>query len=188
MRFVKLPENLVQLSAALATDFDKIADTTRTIRKKLEEQADGKLLKGDEITGWLGEVYGKMLLNGRLVPDEYDYDIVVQDMRVSIKARKGASSGWNITSLISKVKGTDCPTHLMFMQFTNRYSLFRVWLFPWEDLYKNGRFIEKKVRGEHRGYYVRIKPAKDRSYLIYWDDPHWGVEKGQYSGDMLPNL
>jgi len=171
VKFVKLPENLVQLSAALAADFNKIADAIRMIRKRLEEQADGKLLKGDEITGWLGEVYGKMLLNGRLVPDEYDYDAVAQDMRVSIKARKGTSPGWNITSLIPKVKGTDCPTHLMFMQFTDNYSLFRVWLFPWEDLYRNGRFLEKKVRGEHRGYYVRIKPEKDYSYLIYWDDP-----------------
>lgn len=175
MRFVKLPKNLLRLSAALATDFDRIANAIRAIREKLQEQADGKLLKGDEIIGWLGEVYGKMLLKGRLVPDEYDYDIVAQDMRVSVKARKGASAGWNITSLIPKIEGEDCPTHLMFMQFTDSYSLFRVWLFPWEDLYKNGRFIEKRVRSEHRGYYVRIKPARDRGYLIYWDDPHWGV-------------
>jgi hypothetical protein len=177
VRLVKLPENLLQLSADLAADFDEITRVTRTIRMKLQEKADGKLLKGDEITGWLGEVYGKMLLNGRLVSDEYDYDIVAQDMRISIKARKGTSSGWNISSLIPKVEGENCPTHLMFIQFTDSYSLFRVWLFPWKELYGNRRFMEKKVRGEHRGYYVRIKPAKDRDYLIYWDDPYWRMER-----------
>jgi hypothetical protein len=172
VKFIELPENLVKLSDSLAGDFNRITATTRTIRKKLEEHADGKPLKGDEITGWLGEVYGRMLLDGKLVADSYDYDVITKDMRVSIKARKGTSSGWNITSLISRIEGTDCPTHLMFMQFTEDYSLFRVWLFPWGRLHESGRFIEKKVRGEHRGFYVAIRPANDRGYLVYCSEAH----------------
>jgi hypothetical protein len=171
MKLIRLPDNLQKLSASLAPHFDEITDAFRKIKEKLQEYSDGKLLKGDEIIGWLGEIYGKMILNGKLVSDKYNYDIITQNMRISVKARKGTASGWNTTSIIPKVKGNDCPTHLMFIQFKNTYSLFRVWLFPWEDLYNNKRFIEKKVRGEHRGYYIKINKNTDEKYLIYCIEP-----------------
>jgi hypothetical protein len=164
---MQLPQNLQLLSANLEADFKKIDEATQRIKHRLQEHADGKLLKGDEKTGWLGEIYGKMILNGMLVPDEYDYDVKAQDKRVSVKARKGEAHGWEITSIIPKIEGDDCPTHLMFMQFTDSYSIKRVWLFPWKDLHNQERFRVKRVRGEHRGYYVRIKPSLDKKYLIY---------------------
>lgn len=107
------------------------------------------------------------MVNGVLAPDDYDFDIVARDMRISVKARKGTGRGWNITSIIPRIKGEGCPTHLMFIQFTDGYLLFRVWLFPWGNLLEHGRFVEKKVRGEHRGYYVRINPSTDQGCLIY---------------------
>ncbi len=165
-----LPENLQKLSAGLEADFKTIADATKEIRQKLQEYADGKRLKGDEITGWLGEIYGKMLLDGTLVSDQYDYDVKVRGKRVSVKARKGHGHGWQITGIIPRVEGAGCPTHLMFVQFTDSYSINRVWLFPWERLRERGRFIEHKVRGEHRGYYLRIKPSQDREFLCYSKD------------------
>jgi hypothetical protein len=58
----------------LETDFQSINNATNNIKNKLQRHSDGKLLKGDEIVGWLGEVYGKMLLNGTLIPDTYEYD------------------------------------------------------------------------------------------------------------------
>jgi len=164
---MELPQNLRLLIASLETDFERSVDAIRRIRQKLQEHADGKQLKGDEITGWLGEIYGKMILNGTIVPDEYDYDFKAQDMRVSVKARKGVTRGWEITSIIPRIEGDECPTHLMFIQFTGSYSISRVWLFPWKDLHDQERFKEKRVRGEHRGYYVRIKPLLDKDYLIY---------------------
>jgi hypothetical protein len=166
---MELPQNLRLLSASLEADFKKIADATGGIRQKLQEHANGKLLKGDEIIGWLGEIYGKLLLNGTLVPDNYDYEVKAQDMCVSVKARKGEAGGWQITSIIPRIDGEGCPTHLVFIQFTNTYSIKRVWLFPWKDLRHQKRFKEKRVRGEHRGYYVRIKPSRDKAYLIYPD-------------------
>lgn len=170
MTLVELPDSIQRLGASLASDLSGIADATRNIRARLQEHADGKLLKGDEITGWLGEVYGKLLVNGRLVSDEYDYDIMAGNLRISVKARKGNAAGWNITSIIPKVEGEDCPTHLMFLQFASSYALFRVWLFPWDDLRRGQRFMEKKVRGEHRGYYVKINASRDSGYLIYHED------------------
>jgi hypothetical protein len=167
METIELPKILQQLIASLETDFETITKAMQTIKEKLQEHADGKKLKGDELTGWLGEVYGKMLMNGTLVTDQYDYDFKAKNMRISVKARKGTARGWETTSLMPKIEGDKCPTHLMFIQFTNDYSIYRVWFFPWNDLYSHKRFIEKKVSGKHRGYYVRIKPLLDKDYLIY---------------------
>lgn len=167
---MELPENLQLLRTSLEADFKKVADAIQSIRQKLQEHADNKQLKGDEIIGWLGEIYGKMLFSGTLVPDDYDYDFEVQDMHVSVKARKGLARGWEITSIIPKIHGDGCPTHLMFIHFTDKYSINKVWLFPWKDLHEHGRFIPKKVRGEYRGYYVRIKPSLDKDYVIYQEE------------------
>ena len=164
---MELPKNLLNLSANLESDFKERKDTVQRIKQKLQKHADGKQLKGEEITGWLGEVYGKMILNGRLMPDEYDYDVEALDKRVSVKARKGTYGSWQVTSIIPRIIGNECPTHLMFIQFTDDYSINRVWLFPWKYLHDSGRFLEKRVRGGHRGYYIRVKPSVDTDYLIY---------------------
>jgi hypothetical protein len=164
---MELPKDLLKLSVSLEADFKKIKGATQRIKQQLQEHSDGKQLKGEEITGWLGEIYGKIILNGKLMPDEYDYDVKTRDKRVSIKARKGTSGGWETTSIIPRIEGNRCPTHLMFLQFTDSYSIKRIWLFPWKDLYDKGRFKKKTVRGEHRGYYIRIKPSLDKGYLIY---------------------
>lgn len=167
MKTLTIPPELEELMSNLSEDFTRIAHITTTIKNKLEAHADGKQLKGDEITGWLGEVYTKMLVKGRLVSDELDYDVVVDDMRISAKARKGSGNSWEITSTIPRIEGEDCPTHLMFIKFNADYSIDRVWLFPWIDLRNGGRFKPKKVRGGNRGYYVRISPSKDKEYLFY---------------------
>ena len=164
-RITKLPKSLLSLGASLDSDFKTIKDATLKIRQKLQGHADGKLLKGEEITAWIGEIYGKIILNGELMPEKYEYDVKTQDKLVAVKARKGAS--WQISSAIPRIKGDECPTHLMFMRFADDYSLLSVWLFPWEYLRDNNRFIKKKVRGEDRGYYVRIRPSIDKDYLIY---------------------
>jgi len=164
---MELPKNLLDLSANLESDFKDIKDTIQRIKQKLQKYADGKQLKGEEITGWLGEIYGKMILNGKLVPDEYDYDVETQDKFVSIKARKGTSGSWQVSSIIPRIIGAECPTHLMFIQFTDDYLINKIWLFPWEYLRDSGRFIEKMVRGSRRGYYIRVKPSMDSDYLIY---------------------
>jgi len=34
-----------------------------------------KTLKGNELVGWLGEIYTKIVLNGHLVDDSYEHDV-----------------------------------------------------------------------------------------------------------------
>jgi len=137
------------------------------IKQELSGYADGKTLKGDEIVGWLGEIYGKLLLGGTLVSDDEEHDFEVGDWRISVKTRKGFGSGWKRTSAIPKIEGEDCPTHLMFVHLNNDYTIRSIWLFPWKCLLENGRFVEHVVRGEHRSYYFTINPERDRDYLIF---------------------
>jgi hypothetical protein len=153
----------------LRKHFEILNQQRGTIRKKLEQYADGKKLKGDEYVGWLGEINGKLLLNGKLVPDSrlYSHDLETKDRkRISIKARKG-EKGWKHTGIIPEIDGPRCPTHLMFVHLNKDYSVDRIWLYPWEKMRKTNRFKSKKVRGKPRAYFFVVSPESDSEYLIY---------------------
>lgn len=145
-----------------------IATEQRIIREQLMQYSDGKVLKGDELVGWLGEIYGKLFLDGRLVSDDLEHDLITKDRkRVSVKARKGNKSKWNRTSAIPRVEGIGCPSHLMFIHLNDDYSVDRIWLYPWQDLQKSGRFKEHIVRGSRRSFYFEVSPESDGKYLKY---------------------
>jgi len=110
-----------------------------------------------------------MLTGGKLVSDNLEYDVLTSSGdRISVKTRKGNGSGWNTTSAIPKIDMDDeSPTHLMFIHLADNYSVKEIWLFSWEELHRNNRFIEHKVRGNRRSYLVRINKATDDKYLIY---------------------
>lgn len=161
-------QKILNLQCELMNEFETIRKATQNIRIILERYADGKVLKGDEIVGWLGEIYGKLLFNGRLVGDENEHDFETTDgKRISVKTRKGYGSGWNNTSAIPKIKGEDCPTHLMFIHLDDDYTVAEIWLYPWDDLLKNNRFKVHKVRGAFRSYRFRVNVENDYEYLIY---------------------
>jgi hypothetical protein len=151
----------------LREDFEILNQQRGTIRKKLEQYADGKKLKGDEYVGWLGEVNGKLLLGGELVSDSLEHDLVTEDgRRVSIKARKGEKS-WKQTGIIPEIEGPRCPTHLMFVHLNKNYSVERIWLYPWKKMRESGRFKHKEVRGGSRAYFFVVNPKSDAEYLVY---------------------
>jgi hypothetical protein len=157
---------LVQLENQLRDHFEQLIGARDCIKQKLMEHSDGKALKGDEIVGWLGEIYAKLLMNGILVDDSHEHDLVVDGQRVSVKARKesNGSTSWTRTSGIPKIEGDDCPTHLMFLLFDDRYGLKKVWLYPWGEI--RDRFRTHVVRGQHRSYYFIVRPNKDASYVV----------------------
>src|SRR5256885_263758 len=65
------------------------------IKQKLLKYADGKRLKGYELVGWPGEIYVKLLFDGKLVDDRFEHDVETKDgWRISVKTRKGTASGW----------------------------------------------------------------------------------------------
>ena len=139
-----------------------------TIRSKLTRYADSKTLKGNELVGWLGEIYGKLFLDGTLVSDNFEHDFVTKDKkRVAVKARRGTRSGWKRTSAIPKIIGSGCPTHLMFVHINDDYSIDMMWLYKWQYLRNSGRFKEHIVRGSRRSFYFEVNPESDSEYLIY---------------------
>lgn len=157
-----------KLEAECQTLFDKLFALQDEIREKLSEHADGKHLKGNELVGWLGEIYGKLFFNGILVDDRKEHDFIADgDRRVSVKTRKGWKSGWKQSSAIPKITGNDCPTHLLFVHLNDNYSLDRMWLFNWQELVRLERFKEHKVRGTHRSFVFTIDEVKDEPFVIY---------------------
>jgi hypothetical protein len=145
-----------------------LAAIQQRIRERLSEHADGKNLKGNELVGWLGEIYGKILFDGRLVSDDKEHDFVAGDgRRISVKTRKGRAKGWKQTSAIPRIDGNDCPTHLLFVHLNDDYSIDRIWLLDWIELFKAGRFKPHEVRGKHRSYVFQINEKLDRASLVY---------------------
>src|SRR5690242_10386891 len=107
--------DLAALEAECRPLFAGLASLQTKIRGMLTRYADRKTLKGNELVGWLGEIYGKLLLDGTLVHDREEHDFICVDgRRVSVKTRKGFGRGWQKTSAIPKFDGETCPTHLLF--------------------------------------------------------------------------
>ena len=151
--------------------FAELHKLEAAIRTKIQPYADGKTLKGNELVAWLGEVYGKLLLNGTLVDDSEEHDFITMDgRRVSVKARKGYNPGWQRTSAIPKIEGHDCPTHLMFVHLNDDYSIDRIWLFPWEVILSKDRFKKHTVRGSHRSFIFNVDETRDKAYVVLTGD------------------
>ena len=151
--------------------FTELASLQEKIRERLSGYADGKRLKGNELVGWLGEIYGKLLLDGKLVHDREEHDFVCADgALVSVKTRKGFGTGWQRTSAIPKLDGPQCPTHLLFVHLHDDYLIDRIWLFPWSVLATKERFKSHTVRGSHRSFIFTLDEKKDKANVIYGAD------------------
>ena len=162
------PRAVGKLEAECQTLFSELASLQKEIRKKLSGHSDGKNLKGNELVGWLGEIYGKLFFDGKLVDDQEEHDFVSSDgLRVSVKTRKGWNSGWKQTSAIPKIEGSDCPTHLLFVHLNDDYSIDRMWLLEWRQLVSAQRFKRHMVRGSQRSFIFDIDEVKDKPNLVY---------------------
>lgn len=165
------PASVIALEHECQALFTELAALQDKIREKLSAYADGKTLKGNELVGWLGEIYGKLLLDGKLVHDREEHDFVCADGNlVSVKTRKGFGTGWQRTSAIPKLDGEKCPSHLLFVHLNDDYSIDRIWMFPWLHLVANERFKSHTVRGSHRSFIFTLDEKKDKSYVVYGAD------------------
>lgn len=161
-------ESVSSLEESMQDLFNKLAAVQKEIRIELKKYCDNKVLKGNEIVGWLGEIYGKLLFNGDMVDDSNEHDIESADgKRISVKTRKGWQSGWSQSSAIPKIEGDECPTHLLFVHLDDDYSIHGMWLFEWDYLYNNGRFKKHIVRGNHRSYIFHLNENNDSANKIY---------------------
>lgn len=159
---------LEALQADFAEPFGQLAELQRNIHLRLTDYADGKRLKGNEIVGWLGEIYGKTLFGGALASDSEEHDFVTPaGWRVSVKTRKGWGKGWRRTSAVPKFEGDECPSHLLFVHLDDSYLIDRIWLFDWRKLAAAGRFKRHVVRGAHRSYIFMLDEKRDQANIVY---------------------
>ena len=161
-------EAVVTLEDEMGNLFSNLAELQHTIKSKLLSDADGKNLKGNELVGWLGEIYGKLLFGGHLVDDRKEHDFETSEgWRISVKTRKGHGSGWRQSSAIPKIEGDDCPTHLLFVHLNDDYSIDRMWLYEWNQLKEKGRFRPHIVRGRQRSFIFKLNEKDDHSFIVY---------------------
>jgi len=162
------PRAVDALEAECQDLLSELASLQTKIREKLFTYADGKNLKGNELVGWLGEIYGKLLFDGTLVDDRKEHDFVFDhNLRVSVKTRKGWKGGWKQTSAIPKIEGSECPTHLLFVHLNDDYSVDRMWLFEWCELVNAERFTEHIVRGSRRSFIFSVDETKDSPNVVF---------------------
>lgn len=166
------PVAVNNLEAECQELFSKLSSLQSEIKEKMSAYSDGKNLKGNEIVGWLGEIYGKLLFDGKLVDDQKEHDFVsASGSLVSVKTRKGWASGWRKTSAIPKIEGVECPTHLLFIHLNDDYSIDLMWMFDWHKIISEDRFKKHVVRGEQRSFTFTINEAKDKDHVIYAKKP-----------------
>lgn len=161
-------EACLSLEEKMESLFQKLSGVQKEIHSELVHYSDNKVLKGNEIVGWLGEIYGKLIFDGKMVDDSFEHDIETPDgKRISIKTRKGWNSGWRQTSAIPKIEGDNCPTHLLFVHLDDDYSIHGMWLFEWDYLLNNERFRKHMVRGNLRSFIFHLNEQKDEGFKIY---------------------
>jgi hypothetical protein len=162
------PNAVSELETECQPLFSQLTALQKKIHEKISVHADGKNLKGNELVGWLGEIFGKLLFDGTLVNDREEHDFVANnDLRVSVKTRKGWNLGWKQTSAIPKIEGSDCPTHLLFVHLNDDYSIDRIWLIEWSLLLSAERFKRHVVRGSQRSFIFAIDEEKDKIHVVY---------------------
>lgn len=158
-------EQLHAFETDLGEFFKSLVSITESIRQYIQKHTKRKL-KGDEIVGWLGEVYAKFLVDGEVeIDDSLDYDVTAPSMRISVKARKGTQRNWNRTSSIpsNELSQENGPTHLLFLQLNDDYRLKRAWLYDWNQVQP----YFKPVKAGSSMYYFKVKIERDRECLIY---------------------
>lgn len=153
----------------IKTHCEAIKLSNQVLKELIKEHSDGKNLKGDELVGWLGEIYTKLLVDGTVIDhDEFDYDVVKDKMRISVKTRKGKNSGWSRSGNIPNINvSNEGPTHLMFIHLEADYSLSGAWLFEWAWLTQSGRLIEKRNGNRVTGHFFALNVDSDKSYRQY---------------------
>ncbi len=157
-----------QLESELLKKFNVLQSIQEEIVEILKNYSNGKVLKGNEIVGCLGEIYTKMIFGGFLVDDSNEHDVETKEgLKISVKTRKGRNSGWKQTSIIPKINGENTPTDLVFVNLRKDYTVNKIWRYKWSDLIEKNRFREKYVRGTFRGYYILVDEKGDIKNCIY---------------------
>ncbi len=164
------PNEVQAFEKAIRPLLGKLSDAQEKVRTAVEEEANGKLVKGDQITAVLGEVLAAKLLGGRIQVSDKEPDIIANGMSYEVKTRvHRESSTWRESSAIASIDYAKKPDYLLFLELDKDSILSRAWCFPWDFLVDKGRFPEKRSRGNQIGHYFYLSTDLENSneYQIY---------------------
>ena len=150
------PNEVQAFEEALRPLLDVLSDAQRKIRSAVEAEANGKRVKGDQITALLGEVLAAKLLQGRIQISDEEPDIIANGVSYEVKTRVHRGDSWRESSAISSVKHAKQPDLLLFLELTQDFRLLRAWCFPWDILVERRHIREKRSRGNQIGYFFYL--------------------------------
>lgn len=152
---------------------DRVKKAIEPLVEPLLAEGSNFSLKGNEVVGWLGELYAATLLGGEIESDDKSYDILVKGEaiceRIEVKTRRQSSeksNSWKRSGVIS-VDEKDSPTHVVFVKLDKDYRLDEMYKFGWQYLEKEDRLKEAKSNENKRGYYIVLAPTKQEEWMIY---------------------
>lgn len=159
-------DKITELSRKFSEKLRRLELLNTEIEKELRELT-GKKTKGDQLVSVLGEAIFATLTGGVVIPEEVgEEDVLVGELKVSVKTRRGTGKGWTQTSLISS-NNPEALDYLAFIHLHSSYLTDRIWLFPWKRLIQSNRIKPQKVRGIHRGFVFHLSPTQDTAFQIY---------------------
>lgn len=164
---------MTALQSNVESHIAAIAEAVAGIRESLVEATPGRLLKGGEWVGWLGEVYIALLYGGEVeASDTLPYDVLLPDGRtVSVKTRRrGEGNNWRETSTISCARGSTDPHRFDFLGFVlldPNGSLEGIWMLPWDYLQEGDRLKKSTPNGVFRGYRFSLRNYDDEPCRVW---------------------
>jgi hypothetical protein len=171
------PMGIKELEIALAKELALLKSVNETVKKAIEPHVTPLLarnssftLKGNEVVGWIGELYAATVQGGEIKSDSESYDIVRENgKKVEVKTRrqsKDGSTSWKRSGVIS-VDADNPPDYLIFVKLNKDYQLEEMYEFPWSYLKDEERLKEAKSNDNLKGYYIMLAPTIQGEYKVY---------------------
>lgn len=166
-------EQVEALRESVGAHLEAISSAVAAIRASLVDAAPGRILKGGEWVGWLGEVYIALLYAGEVEPsDTFPYDVRLPDGRtVSVKTRRrGQGSNWRESGTISCARGGTDPHQFDFLGFVlldPQGHLEGIWMLPWDYLLAGDRLKPSRPNNVFRGYQFSLRNYDDEPCRVW---------------------
>ena len=170
-------DRIEAIQRELKDDLNTLATIDHKLKEAIKYYVGEFDLKGNEVVGWLGEMYSCHFFDGEIQPDVISYDILIPgkvEERLEVKTRRVSKSGKDHGTQSGVIKLTgreqEDPTSLVFVTLTRDYLLQSIYKFPLSEIFGGldniKRLRSSKVKKNFRGYTLTLR-EDDKQYLVY---------------------